>query len=127
MADSAFRRIAATVFVLLLTVPAYASEAFGWSADPGGVLDGVTGFLIWVIPFLVLGLLVGRWWALLIVFIPVVLVLPLGIDSGDHDHALVTGETLIGAVIGAPFAAAGLILLPARARVSHRPPAGVAS
>ncbi len=88
------------VFVVLVAGPYYADALWDWEGDVA-ISDAVAVAII-VGVFFATGFLVGRWWSLVVLVVPVLLTWPLGVSPGDSDGwtyawLLIWGPMLIGA------------------------------
>lgn len=93
------RYLIAVVFVLLVAGPYYLGAFGGWDGE-SEIKDWV-GITLIAVVFLSTGFLVGRWWVLPLLLVPILLTLPLGVNEDDSDGwtytwLLIWGPMLIG-------------------------------
>jgi hypothetical protein len=106
MGDARGRYAAAAIYVAALTLFTYARAVFEWDGDPGFLNE----FWILLVPFAVVGFLVGRWWVLPVLFVPAILTIPLGEDPLDSDRVAYSWQVLMVTAAGSPLALAGYLL-----------------
>ena len=116
--DARLSRRAAFGYVGLVTLYVYAWALFDW--DLAGWLAVATVAILSFAVYLLTGFLVGRWWVVLVLFVPVLLSLPLGSNPQDSDRSSYWALVLIPTIFATPIVVLGLV---ARIIVNRWPPA----
>jgi hypothetical protein len=115
------RYVAAAVLVFLLAAPPFAHVLAGWDGEVE-VSDAV-GIAVIGLVFFAVGFLIGRWWSIPLLAVPVLLVLPLGENPEDSDGWTYAWLLIWGPlVIGVPFLLVGLMTRGLLSMVRKRQP-----
>jgi hypothetical protein len=104
---SIFRVAVAVVFLALMT-----ADIYPLNQEPGhfSSFENALRLGAWL-GFPIVGLLIGRWWAIPLVFLPVLIAIPAGPDLADNDQPAMWFQVLFGAILfGAPATAVGVVL-----------------
>lgn len=101
-------RIAGAGAFILACVAPYCAQA--WGGWEGGDTAGWICFIALTAAFFAAGLLIGRWWVLLLLVLAPLAIWPLGADPGDSDGWTYMALFLFGPwLFGAPLLLLGLL------------------
>jgi hypothetical protein len=104
------RIVASGLFLAISIVWIYWGENQGPHHSLLRTLPDGLALAIWMGSYLLMGFLVGRWWAIPLAFLPILVAVPAGASELDEDRMAISqmlvASTLIG---GAPLTAIGLV------------------